>query len=35
MAKAKLPFQIALEQNTNDDSTAFGKRVRSFHSTVS
>ena len=25
MAAAKLPFQIALEQNTNDDSTAFGK----------
>lgn len=25
MAAAKLPFLIALEQNTNDDSTAFGK----------
>ena len=33
MAAAKLPFQIALEQNTNDDSTAFGKWFGKTYST--
>ena len=33
MAAAKLPFQIALEQNTNEDSTAFGKWFGKTYST--
>ena len=33
MAAAKLPFQIALEQNTNDDSTAYGKWFGKTYST--
>ena len=33
MASAKLPFQIALEQNTNDDSTAYGKWFGKTYST--
>jgi predicted histone-like DNA-binding protein len=33
MAAQKLPFQIALEQNTNDDSTAYGKWFGKTYST--